>query len=317
MGYALSNFIKAWESGKRTTVKPVVALISDEYFFFDEIKLPSGSLQKEEINSMAQMAIENAFPVENQKIFSGFFTNRSKNCITIFVASKNRVLSEIPNLKTCTYWLPERFCRENVKSSTIIKTNEKCATVGVDVDGSLKIQGKKLDLFSEDFWNAEMHEQREKSVARITEKINGWYKKTIFPLISVTSVLFMLVITLVVIRSSIGLRQSMLERRWPKITRIIERKKLYDEICAFSEAKALYFKRLDAINKIRPAQLFFNQFTMSGPRVMQFVGMCDSIATLNLFVEDLEKESSIYEVSTPNVSSSSRGTTFNLEVEYF
>ncbi|MDR2776424.1 MAG: PilN domain-containing protein [Puniceicoccales bacterium] len=316
MGYAISDFFKAWGSNKRTTAKPVVALISDEYFFFDEIKLPQGSLQKEEINSMAQMAIESAFPMDDKKIFSGFFTNRGKNCVTIFVASKNRILSEIPNLKTCTYWLPERFCRENVKSSTIIKTDEKCATISVDGDGSLKIQGKKLDLFSEDFWNAEMHEQQEKTIARTTEKINGWYKKIIFPLISVTSILFMLVISLVVIRSSIEFRQSTLVKKWPKITRIIERKKLYDEICAFSEGKASYFKRLDEINKIRPAQLFFSQFTMNGPKVMQLVGICDSIATLNLFVENLKKEFSMRRVPTLNVSSTSKGTTFNLQVEY-
>ncbi|MDR2628886.1 MAG: hypothetical protein LBC30_02775 [Puniceicoccales bacterium] len=316
MGYAVSDFFKAWGADKEDTAKPMVALISDRYFFFDEIKLPLESLRKEEIDNMAQMAIENAFPANDKKIFSGFFTNHGKNCVIIFVASKNRVLSEIPNLKTCTYWLPERFCRENVKSGSIVKTDEKCATISVDGDGSLKIQGKKLNLFSDDFWNAEMHEQQEKTVARTTEKINSWYKKIIFPLISVTSVLLMLVIALVVIRLSIGFRQSTLVKRWPKITRIIERKKLYDEICAFSEGKVSYFKRLDEINKIRPAQLFFSQFTASGPKDIRLVGMCDSIATLNLFVENLKQEFSICTVSTLNVSSTSKGTTFNLQVEY-
>ncbi|MDR1528702.1 MAG: hypothetical protein LBS22_03925 [Puniceicoccales bacterium] len=318
MGHALIDLINTWGLNSNAVDKPVVAFISDEYFFFDEIKLPNGSLQKEEINSMAQVAIETVFPAEKQKILSGFFTNQGKNCVTIFVASKNRILSEIPDLKTCTYWLPERFCRENIKgNTTIIQANEKCATINVDGDGSLAIQGKKFNLFSEDFWNAEMHEQQEKSIARKAEKINSWYKKIISPLISATSVLFMLVIVLVAIRSSIGFRQAVLEKRRPRIARIIERKKLYDEICVFSEGKALYFKRLEAINKVRPAQLFFSQFTMSGPRAMQFVGVCDSIVTLNLFVENLKKESSIHTVSTPSVSSSYKGTTFNLEVGYF
>ncbi|MDR1457609.1 MAG: hypothetical protein LBI47_02040 [Puniceicoccales bacterium] len=316
MGYALSDFFKVWDLDKKTTTKPVVALIPDEYFFFDELKLPKGTLQKEEINSMAQMAIENAFPVDKQKIISGFFTNQDKNHVTIFVASKSRVLGEIPHLKTCTYWLPERFCRENANGVPITKTDERCTTIDVSEDGSLEVQGNKLDLFSEDFWSAEMHEQQEKSIARKVENLNGWCKKIISPLVSVTSVLFMLVVVLLMVRSSIKLRHSMLEKRESKVAQIIERKKLYDEICVFSEGKALYFKRLDAINKIRPAQLFFSQFTMSSPKAMKFVGMCDSIATLNLFVENLKKESSICLVSTPSVSSSSKGTTFNLEVEY-
>ncbi|MDR1233205.1 MAG: hypothetical protein LBJ75_03020 [Puniceicoccales bacterium] len=314
MGYAFSDFFKVWEFDRGVTNKPVVALISDEYFFFDEIKLPKESLRKEEVNSMVEMAIESAFPIDKQKIFSGFFANQNKGCITIFVASKNRVLSEIPNLKTCTYWLPERFCRENAKGGTIVKADEKCTAIDVNGDGSLEIQGKKLDLFSEDFWSAEMHEQQEKTIARKAEKINGWYKKIISPLVSVTSVLFMLVIALVVVRSSIGWRQSVLEKRQPRVSQVIKRKKLHDEIDVFSQGKALYFKRLDAINKMRPAQLFFSQFTMSSPKVMNFVGMCDSIATLNLFVESLKKE--LHSVSTPNVSSTSKGTTFNLQVEY-
>ncbi|MDR2432165.1 MAG: hypothetical protein LBD34_00185 [Puniceicoccales bacterium] len=316
MGYALSEFFQVLDFGQKTTTKPVVALIPDEYFFFDDIRLPKDALQREEIGSMARMAIENAFPVDKQKIFSGFFTKKDRNCVTIFVASKNRVLAEIPDLKTCTYWLPERFCRENVNGAPITKTDEKYTTIDVGEDDSLEIQGNKLNLFSEDFWSAEMHEQQEKSIARKIEKLNSWYKKLISPLISVTSVLFMVVIVLITVRSSIKMRHSMLEKRESRITQIIERKKLYDEICIFSKGKALYFRRLDAINKVRPAQLFFSQFIVNGSKVMKFLGTCDSVATLNLFVENLKKEPSIHLASTPSVSSSSKGTTFNLEVEY-
>ncbi|MDR2602972.1 MAG: hypothetical protein LBC11_00210 [Puniceicoccales bacterium] len=316
MGYALSDFFKVWDLSEKTTSKPVVALIPDEYFFFDDIKLPKGALQKEEINSMAQTAIENICPVNKEKIFSGFFTNQTNSCVTIFLASKNRILAEIPDLKTFTYWLPERFCRESTNGATITKTDEKCTTINVSEDGSLEVQGNKLDLFSEDFWSAEMHEQQEKSIARKVEKLNSWYKKIIFPLVSVTSILFMLVVILMLGRSSIKLRYSILEKRESRITQIIERKNLYDEIRIFSEGKALYFKRLNAINKIRPAQLFFNQFTMSNPNVMKFIGICNSVTTLNLFLENLKEEPSIHTVSAPRISSSSKGTTFHLEVEY-
>ncbi|MDR2779470.1 MAG: hypothetical protein LBB16_04320 [Puniceicoccales bacterium] len=320
MAYAFNDFIKIWKFNGKTTHKPVVAFISDKYFFFDEVKLPNESLPNKEIDSMVQIAIKNFLPVEKKKILSGFFVNRSKRNVTIFAASKNRVLAEMPDLKTCTYWLPERFCRENINDKDItIKPDEKYTTIEVDQDGSLTKQDKKLNLFSENFWNAEMHENQEKSIARKVEKINSWYKKIISPLISATSVLFMLVIVLLAIRSTIGFRHSILEKRQSKIkiSRIIERKKLRDEICAFTEGKALYFVRLNAINKIRPARLFFNQFTMSSPKVMQFVGTCDLIATLDDFIENLKKDSSIRVVSTPRVSSSSKETAFNLKLEYF
>ncbi|MDR1890772.1 MAG: hypothetical protein LBQ23_01125 [Puniceicoccales bacterium] len=316
MGYALNDFIKILEFDNKTACKPAVAFISDEYFFFDEVKLPNESLQNKEINSVAQIAIEDAFPVNKQKTFSGFFINQGKKSITIFIASKNRILSEMSDLKTCTYWLPERFYRENINNGTIIKPDEKYAAVDIDQDGSLEIQGKKFNLFSENFWNAEMHEEQEKSIAKKVEKINVWCKKIISPLISATSVLFMLVIVLFATYVAIGFRHSTLEKRQSKISQIIERRKLRDEICVFTGGKDLCFKRLDALNKVRPFQLFFSQFTMSSPRVMQFVGTCDSIATLNTFVENIKRESSTHVVSTSNVSSSSKGTTFNLKVEY-
>jgi Tfp pilus assembly protein PilN len=101
-----------------------------------------------------------------------------------------------------------------------------------------------------------------------------------------------------------------------KIEQIKERSEMCNEIAAFTEEKSACFGHLDMINNVRPAKLLFNQLSTNNPKVMTFAGTSDSVHTLNTFIENLRKEKSITKVSTINVVSTLKGTTFNLQIEF-
>jgi hypothetical protein len=82
---------------------------------------------------------------------------------------------EIPGFAGHTYWLPERFFREKLHHAPMINSGEKCIVAGIDQDGSFSLQDKKINLFANDFWRAEMHGEEEKNASRKAKKGNDLY----------------------------------------------------------------------------------------------------------------------------------------------
>jgi hypothetical protein len=293
-----------------------VAVVSDRYFLVEENGFPRESLKHSEIRSLAKSTISGMLPASGNETVSGFFIDEAKNSMTTFVASRERLLSEIPQLQSCKYWVSEKFFREKVSSELEFPQEEKCVVISIDSGGICSVGDSRCMLFSQEFWNAEMHDDAEKSINRKIEFIDGLYNKAIFPLLSGVAALLLLLVCLCAVRIVVSLRSSVVERNSERAALIMERSKLRDEISLFSAGKLSYLRRLKTVANVRPGGLLFSSFSYSNPKVVNFIGECESVSILNGFIGKLKNVRSVRNVSETNVVSSMGHVSFNLKVEF-
>jgi hypothetical protein len=292
-----------------------VAVIADRYFFFENIDFPSDSIDEKEIQNMAELTIGSVLPGRSEEMVSGFFLSKNKSGLSVFVASKNRLMSEIPTLAGCNFWIPEKFFREHIAPSPL-KSDDTVATLDVDGAGNLSIDGEKIRLFSKNFWTAEMHGEVDKSAHRLSEMLNAVYGKIIIPIISTASILLLAFATLLTGSWMLNAWKTSLDNKRPKINRIAAREALRDELFAFSSGVIDCLQHLDAVNNVRPKSLLFSTFYANSPKSIDISGTSPSIATFNAFVSALNGDPTIVSVATSNVVSTQDKTTFNATVTF-
>ncbi|MDR1401761.1 MAG: hypothetical protein LBI81_02275 [Puniceicoccales bacterium] len=293
-----------------------VACISNKYFLSEEFDFPRDTLKPSEINEMAKISIENMLPGGAAEMASGFFVHKNKSSMTVFIASKNRLLSEIPLLSSYQYWLPEKFIQEHISSEFKIPDEENCSAITINHNGVCSIDGKNFKLFSNEFWTAELHDEVENSVNKKIEFTNSTLAKGSVPLTYGAIGMLSFIITLVALHLAINFWNVALGKNETQVNTIMERSKLRDEALAFSAVKLTYLRNLKEINSIRPKEMRFTEFKTSGPKVVDFSGTCISAEMLNNFLNDLRKESSIFAVSSDGVVSKQNVTSFNIRVEF-
>ncbi|MDR1595382.1 MAG: hypothetical protein LBR91_00450 [Puniceicoccales bacterium] len=311
----LTKFFKTGSAGGAWEVVKSVAVVSDSYFLFEENGLPLNQLKRNEVSMLAKETIISMVPAGAHETASGFFVDGEKSSMVTFVASRERLFSEISQLTSCKYWVPERFFRERVSNEYKFPSEQKCLILEIESGGFCSVNGKKVKLFVEDFWNVEMHGDSEKSINKKIEFIDGFYGRAIFPVLSVTAGLLLLFIGLVVANFTASALERAIVAKQSEVDHIIERSKLRDEISTFSASKLSYFRRLKTMADLRPSELIFNAFSSKGG-IVDVVGECDSVATLNGFIVNLKKASGVTEVSESNVTSSQDSVSFNLKVKF-
>ncbi|MDR1433001.1 MAG: hypothetical protein LBI61_01505 [Puniceicoccales bacterium] len=293
-----------------------VAVIADRYFLFEEMNFPKDSLKKAEIDAMAKLSIESMFPPGNYEIVAGFFVGKGNDSMVVFVASKDRLLSEIPQLASCKYWIPKRFVLECLQNDLSVPGGNGCVILDVDASGFCCIEGKKIALFSDEFWTAEMHDAEAKKASKMAESMGVLLGKAVAPLLSASAGLLLLFVALVAVNFAIGSRLSSMQSNQTNVDRVKERSKLRDEIYAFATGKLAYFKRLQIVNDVRPAEMLFREFSADGSNVAHFLGTCESVSALNEFLSVLGKKKEVADASTANVISKQKETSFNLSVKF-
>jgi hypothetical protein len=305
---------KLWDGNVDGGFDETAAFISDRYFIFEEFDVPP-LLNKSEISSMARITIERMFPGDYGVLF-GFFVDKSKARATAFAASKERLFSEIPQLKTCTYWLPERFVRSNVCNEQIKKIDSESTMVAVDNDGFFTLNDHRFKLFSDGFWTAEMHDEEEKKLARKIISINNFCKKSIFPLWMFSSLLVLVMVGLLAFNFSLKFKEKTLASEKPRIDRIVKRNGVYKEMLSFRSKPSACLELLREINSARPSTMKFVEYSISGSKDVRLIGSCNSVETLNAFIENLKKSGAVSSAKTISAFSSQKKTTFTLEVEF-
>ncbi|MDR2737717.1 MAG: hypothetical protein LBB18_02125 [Puniceicoccales bacterium] len=306
---------KLWSSGCWSEILGTAAFIPDKYFIFEEINFPPNSLKRDEIGNMAKITIENMLPFDGNNLLSGFFESENGGSATIFIASRDRLFNEIPQLKTCTYWLPEKFLHSRVCGGQISNSDE-CIVGKIDQDGFLVMQDHKFKLFSEEFWTAEMHCEDEKKFSKSVNLINGVCKKIFCPLLFVTSVCVLSAMALFafgLFAKSRGNHMGKIEKR---VGEIIARHRLRNEVLSFFENPSLCLEYLNIVNTNRPAKIIFGEFAMDGLKSVRISGNCDLLETLNSFLGNLKNERRISSAEVAEIASTKEKTIFNLKVEF-
>jgi hypothetical protein len=296
-----------------------VAFIADRYFLFEEVKIPRKSLNRGEVGDMARLAIEEMLPPGTQlddSYGTGFFEGKRGDSVTAFVSSRDRLLSEMPELRTCPYWLPEKFFYENICKLAFMPVNGKCVIADLTQSGKFSMQGRTFGLFSKEFWTAELHGEEYKIVQKVVWLTNRFHARVIPALLASSSFLLLIFMASLLFGGVNVLAERKLKLKVPRINRIIERSKLRDEILLFQNGKSLCFQSLDEVNDLRPSTLLFDEFYMEGAKVARFIGVSDSPTTLNAFVDRLRKLPEVKEARVVDVVSTQKEATFNLKVEF-
>jgi hypothetical protein len=314
MGLAFKELFKLLWDGNASGGS--VAFVANRYFFFEESKFPRNSLSQKEVAEMVKITLEGMLPAGNHETVSGFFLNSENSAVTTFIASKVRLLSEIPELKSCKYWVPEKFFNAYVNAGTTMPMENACAVFEIDSNGAISIEGKKIKLLSGQFWNAEVHDKDVKDTHRVISKISDAIQKTMLPLLSATAVMVLIAAILTSMATATNIRHAAVKAREAKVKRIIERGKLRDEIMSFIGGKSSFFRQLNVINAFRPGRLIFREFSMQNPKTVSLSGICDSMSTLNTFISRLKGDSRISGVSSSSTASKQDGTTFSLQIEF-
>jgi hypothetical protein len=316
MGIAFKELFKLLWDGGSSADSSSVAFIADRYFFFEESKFPRNSLSRKEIAEMVKITLEGMLPAGNHETVSGFFLNSENSAVTTFVASKVRLLSEIPELKSCKYWVPERFFGAHIDADTTMPPENACTVFEIDSDSTISVKGKKIRLFSDQFWNAEAHDRGVKDIHRVVSKIGNAINKVMLPLLSATAVMVLIAVILASTATTTNIRYATVKARAAKVEKIIERGKLRNEVMSFASGKSSFFKRLNVVNTFRPSKLIFKGFSMQNSQMVSLNGICDSMSTLNTFINRLKGDSRISSVSSSDTASSQNGTTFSLQIEF-
>jgi hypothetical protein len=315
MGLPIKELIAAIRSNGRGGGDAKIAVIADRYFMFEESGFNRGSLRTNEIASMAKMSSEGLVPSGKHRTASGYFV-RNHDTVIAFIASQERLLSEIPELSSCKYWIPAKFFLECVDPECAIGEGKNCITFAINYRGEFVSRGKKLRMFSKAFWTAELHPDEERSGNRGMALLNLIALRIIAPLVLIFSGLLLSCVALLVQNSIVEIDRIKLREKQKTVNDIIERSKLRDEIFAFSSGKSSFFRCLNAINGSRPATLLFKDFTMQANGAISISGACDAIKTLDEFVDALKREKFIGAVNCSNVGHENGATAFELSVEF-
>jgi hypothetical protein len=314
MGCSIVGIIGSLLSNAGGEEEADVALISDKYFLFEDVRIPVNTLKWNEIVEMAKNSTDAMVPAGNYETLSGFFLGAGKDRVTTFVASKDRLLSEIHGLIECKYWVPERFFRELVDAN--VGNIDTCTTVHCDQYGKFCLNETWNNMFVDAFWTAELHGGNETNGRREIVAVNTFYRKLFAPLLRLTSAFLVVLASLVAIDWMISSRVSGLRANKLSESGIEGRRILRDEMMVIVGDRSLYLKRLDFVNDLRPGTLLFNSFAMKSQNEALYSGMCDSAATLHTFVGRLKGSNIVKDVTTSNVTSKAKVTTFSMCVEF-
>jgi hypothetical protein len=295
-----------------------VAIISDSYFIFEENGFRKGSLKRSEIHALARSTVVGMLPASGNETASGFCVDNVKSSIITFVASKERLLSEIPELASCRYWVPERFFKEKIYTEYRTGYGAKCLVLAMDGGFICYPNGKKTKLFSEDFWNAELHDDGEKNVNKKIEFVDSFYEKFVFRLLSCVAVLLLIFAGVLASAAVTRRTTSAIAKNESKVNEIKGLAKLRDEMKGFSSGKLSYLRRLKIVADGQPDSLIFSSFSIGGSSANEanLVGKCDSVAVLDEFVGKLKNESAVSNVAASNVVSTHNSVSFNLKVKF-
>ncbi|MDR1413463.1 MAG: hypothetical protein LBI56_00795 [Puniceicoccales bacterium] len=316
MGFSIKNIFKLFGPKKEEQTGTTVACIANKYFLFEESRFPQSSLKPNEISDMAKIAIEGMVPGGTTEMASGFFVNKNKSSVTVFIASKSRLLEEIPQLASCQYWLPEKFVSEYISSELAVPQEKNYTAIVLDSKGCCSVNGRNISLFSEEFWTAELHGEEANAANRKFEMANSTFSKGTVPLVYAVIMLSLFVFALYASQIGIRIWNKTLQSGRNEMNRIMERERLRDEALGFSAEKLSYLRHLEKISSLRPKEMKFVEFRTSGAKITHIVGKCASVSALNKFLGELQKERSIGAISTGNVVSKQNATTFNLKVEF-
>ena len=307
---------KRSSNNKGTIAKSSVIFLPDKYFLFDKVSLPAGKLLDKEILEMAQLSIEAMLPSSDYETLSGYFVDQG-NVMTVFVASKERLKSEYPNMSKFAYWFPKVVLSlSSAKMNDLAADTEQPLILELNLDDILPGGDGSIDIFSKQFWNAELHSKKEKKIARHRHLITKTANHLFGPIFS-TAVLAILAFTISFITiSCTNWQLTATLKKSSAVTKIRKNFDLLTQLTSFSNTKMACFDYLSTINLQRPSSLFFNKFSMQAPKCIEASGGCPSMQVLNTFVANLNGEATISNAKLENVQSTSDGTSFKLKVEF-
>jgi hypothetical protein len=193
---------------------------------------------------------------------------------------------------------------------------KNCTTFAINHRGEFIANGKKLRMFSNTFWTAELHTEAEKDANRGVAYINSIAPLLATPLLFLSSLLLVALAAFLISDSLVEVNRMKLHGMQKKIDAIMERGKLRDEILAFSSGKSSFFRKLNTINSARRGELFFHDFAMETDGSVRISGICDTTNTLDTFMKNLKLEKSIVDVNCSNIGRAKTGMAFKIGVKF-
>lgn len=296
-----------------------VIFLKDDFFIFEEKKLPSKTLKPSEIRKAANMIAETILPVDASDLMFGYFFLPNEELLVAFASSKKRIQFEVKELYKSDFWLPERYFKTFISNSPILSASESFKKFKIVRGGKVYFSDHLIveNIFNKNFWDAEMHPASVKQSARWLTSIGAIAFKLLKPLTVINGCLFLITMAVGGINLWVALKSDHIQQNHEIVTAIKENANIRKEILAFSGHRNNYFKYLDILNQYRPSEVIFTEYAFASDANIKVTFQAPSLAEAQEYVQALNDSKQVIRANlmTPSATSAS-STTFKLEVEF-
>lgn len=269
-------------------IKENICLIPDEFFFIDEIAIPS-EIEVKEIKSFAFLQLESITPFPLEQILWGYLYQEDKRKLILFAALKDRLtennFSELENY----YWVLPEFCYTH------------------------------KDLTNEELWNADIRpeeykkkEQRDRKLLKI---INHSFKLSSI----LIGLLLFIEVGLTLGKSINDTKQEKIQSQYLAVKEIEDQHNLIQKLEQISKNKLEPVKILEQANQIRldsKISITYDTVDLNNENTITIKGTAGSINQLNSYI-DLLKKSGVFGIyEDPKSSTKSGKTNFTIKLNY-